>query len=383
MISRQLFVTCLAGILTLGNAPREAAAASVLTVYAGTYTGGESKGVYAFDFDTDSGEAGAVQLVAEVASPSFLALHPGGGQLYAVNEVNEVNGTKGGGITAFQIGPDGGLTKLNEATTRGGGPCHLTVAPDGSTVLGANYGGGSVISYRLQPDGRLGAEASFIQHSGSSVNPGRQKEPHAHGIYLDQAARFAMVPDLGMDQVLVYRFDAGTGRLTPNDPPGVKIAPGSGPRHFAAHPTLPLAWSLNELLSTITTLNYDATQGVLTPSTTVSTLPAGHSGNNSTAEIFVHPNGRYLYASNRGHDSIAGFAIDQKSGELTLLQHQPIDGKTPRSFALDPSGRWLLAAGQNSNTVTVFRIEAGTGRLAQAGAPFAVPRPVCLIFRPR
>ncbi|HAV64370.1 MAG TPA: 6-phosphogluconolactonase, partial [Verrucomicrobiales bacterium] len=247
----------------------------------------------------------------------------------------------------------------------------------------ANYGGGSVISYQLESDGRIGAQASFVQHEGSSVNPNRQKAPHAHGIYLDQAARFAFVPDLGMDKVLVYRFDATTGKLTPNDPAGVAIEPGSGPRHFALHPTKPLAWSLNEMVSTITSLKYDPVRGTLEPTTTVSTLPAGPVAGNSTAEIFVHPNGKFLYASNRGHDSIAVFQIDGEAGALTPVQHEPIAGRTPRSFVLDAGGRWLLAAGQSSDTIAIFRLDPETGRITRTGNPMTAPTPVCLVFAAR
>ncbi|HSH17117.1 MAG TPA: lactonase family protein, partial [Verrucomicrobiae bacterium] len=274
-----------------------------------------------------------------------------------------------------------GLTLLNHAPTAGGAPCHLTLGSQGRAVLVANYSGGSIISYRLEADGRIGSRASFIQHTGSSVNQRRQEAPHAHGIYLDARDRFAYVPDLGIDEVVIYRFDAATGELELNSPAGVKLPPGSGPRHFALHPTKPLAWSLNELLSTVTALEVNPTTGALTAGITVSTLPAGFVGGNSTAEIFVHPTGRFLYASNRGHDSIAVFTIDETSGALSLVQHQPISGKTPRSFALDPTGRWLLAAAQGSDVVNVFRVDPASGRLATKPASVAVPVPVCLVFR--
>jgi len=360
-----------------------ATAADAYTVYVGTYTGAKSKGIYAFDFNGATGQAGAARLVAEIASPSFLALHPNGKVLYAVNEVNEVNGEKGGGLSAFKIEADGQLSLVNQASTVGGGPCHLTVDSKGRAVLVANYGGGSVVSYRLEPDGRLGARASFIQHTGSSVNKQRQEAPHAHGIYLDAKDRFAYVPDLGLDKVLVYNFDAGTGELKANEAAAGVVAPGGGPRHFALHPTRPLAWSLNELLSTVTTMHVTAADGALKAGGTVSTLPTDFKGGNSTAEIFAHPNGKFLYASNRGHDSIAVFAINEADGALAPLQHQPIGGKTPRNFALDPNGRWLLAAAQGSDVITVFRIDAGTGRLTPTDGRIAAPTPVCLIFHRR
>jgi 6-phosphogluconolactonase len=382
MIFRLNFLSCvllafLSLSLGLVGASR---AGEAHTVYVGTYTGAKSEGIYAFTFDPANGTAGNARLVAKTPSPSFLALHPNGRFLYAVNEVGEWHGEKGGGLSAFKIEADGGLTLLNHAPTAGGAPCHLTLDSQGRAVLVANYSGGSVISYRLEADGRIGARASFSQHTGSSVNQ-RQEAPHAHGIYLDSQDRFAYVPDLGIDEVVIYRFDATTGELKPNTPAGVKLPPGSGPRHFALHPTKPLAWSLNELLSTVTTLKLNPATGALTAETTVSTLPEGFTGGNSTAEIFVHPGGRFLYASNRGHDSIAVFTIDEFSGALSLVQNQPIGGKTPRSFALDPAGRWLLAAAQGSDVVNVFRIDSDSGRLATTPATVAVPVPVCLVFR--
>jgi 6-phosphogluconolactonase len=308
--------------------PLQPAAADRYTVYAGTYTGATSKGIYAFAFDAATGKTGEPRLVAETPSPSFLALHPRGTVLYAVNEVNEINGEPGGGLSAFRILPDGGLHLLNQASTAGAGPCHLAVDSQGRVVMAVNYGGGSTVSHQLEADGRLGQRASFIQHSGSSVNQRRQEGPHAHGIYLSANDRFAYVPDLGLDKVLIYRLERETGVLTVNDPPAGIVPPGSGPRHFALHPKLAYAWSLNELLSTVTTFKVNANTGALEPLSTVSTLPAGFEGNNSTAEIFVHPGGRLVYASNRGHDSIAVFRLDESTGALTLIQNQPVGGRT-------------------------------------------------------
>lgn len=386
MISRRHWVRSLtaAFALALPATSTTTFAADQFTVYVGTYTGAKSKGIYAFDFNAGTGQAGEARLVAEIASPSFLALHPNGKLLYAVNEVAEVNGEKGGGLSAFKIEADGNLTLLNQASTVGGGPCHLTVDSKGRAVLVANYGGGSVVSYQLAADGRLGKRASFIQHTGSSVNQRRQEAPHAHGIYLDAKDRFAYVPDLGLDKVLVYNFDGSTGELKANDLAAGVLPPGSGPRHFAQHPAKPLAWSLNEMLSTVTTMRVDEASGGLKAGDTVSTLPAGLVvEGNSTAEIFVHPGGKFLYASNRGHDSIAVFAVNEMDGTLTSLQHQPIGGRTPRNFALDPSGRWLLAAAQGSDVVTVFQIDGASGRLTPTAGLVAAPTPVCLVFHAR
>ncbi len=385
MNSRRLFLrglTTLAAALAMGRAP-QAEAADAYTVYVGTYTGAKSRGIYAFEFDAATGRAGEVKLVAETPNPSFLALHPNGKVLYAVNEVNEVNGEKGGGLSAFKLEADGRLTLLNQVSTVGGGPCHLTVDSEGRAVLVANYGGGSVVSYRLEADGRLGQRASFVQHTGSSVNPRRQEAPHAHGIYLDARDRFAYVPDLGLDKVLVYNFAAGTAELKAHESAAGVLAPGSGPRHFAMHPTKPLAWSLNEMTCDVTTFHIDSASGALRPGTTITTLPRERRDGDSTAEIFVHPNGRFLYASNRGHDSIAVFAVNETSGALTVLQNQPVGGRTPRSFALDPAGRWLLAAAQGSDVIHFFAIEEQTGRLAASSGKTEVPTPVCIVFHKR
>ena len=386
MFSRRNFIRSIVATFALASLASSTAmfAADQYTVYVGTYTGAKSKGIYAFDFNAATGKAGEARLAAEIASPSFLALHPEGKVLYAVNEVNEVNGEKGGGLSAFKIEAGGKLTLLNQASTVGSGPCHLTVDSKGCAVLVANYGGGSVVSYRLEADGRLGKRASFIQHTGSSVDKQRQEAPHAHGIYLDATDRFAYVPDLGLDKVLIYRFDGATGELKANDPAAGVLSPGSGPRHFAQHPTKPLAWSLNEMLSTVTTMHVDKSNGGLKAGGTVSTLPAGLIiEGNSTAEIFAHPNGKFLYASNRGHDSIAAFAINEADGALSPLQHQLIGGKTPRSFGIDPSGRWLLAAAQSSDVINVFALDDKTGRLATSSGKVAVPTPVCVVFQKR
>ncbi len=358
------------------------AAAQPVTVYVGTYTGKESKGIYAFEFDPVTGKSGPARLAAETESPSFLALHPNGDHLYAVNETSEFNGEKGGGLSAFKIGKNHELTALNSRPTKGGGPCHLFVDRQGGGILVANYGGGSVISYQLETDGRLGEQGSFIQHQGSSVNAQRQKGPHAHGVYLDHASRLALVPDLGMDKVLIYEFDDTNAKLKPANPPFATVKPGSGPRHLAIHPNGKLVFVLSEMSSTITTFAFDSKTGTMKERTTVSTLPESFEGNSSTAEIFVHPNGRFVYASNRGDDSIAVFSIDEDTGTLTSIQRQPTGGKTPRNFNIDPSGNWLLAANQESGTISIFKIDPQSGKLTMTGQSINVPTPVCLVFSP-
>ncbi len=376
---------------TLGAAAAAAAISSIctltaaqpLTVYVGTYTGKESKGIYAFELDRRTGDTSPARLVAETANPSFLALHPNGEFLYAVNETSEFNGESGGGLSAFRIGKDHGLSALNSKSTKGNDPCHLSIDQSGKNVLAANYTGGSVISYRLEPDGRLGKLGSFIQHQGSSVNPQRQTGPHAHGIYLAHDQKLALVPDLGLDHVLIYDVDRASGGLKPSEnQPFAAVKPGSGPRHLAIHPNGKLVFVLNEISSTITAFAFNSGPGTMKELSSVPTLPQSFKGNSSTAEIFVHPNGRFLYASNRGHDSIAVFGVDEGTGKLTPIEHQPTGGKTPRNFNIDPSGNWLLAANQQSGTVSVFKIDPMSGKLTGTGKQVQVPAPVCLVFSP-
>jgi 6-phosphogluconolactonase len=353
-------------------------------VYVGTYTGAKSKGIYAFRFDTATGRLTPLGLAAETVNPSFVAIHPNHKFLYAVNEVNEFAAKKNnGGVSAFAIEAGSGkLRLLNEQSTGGGSPCHLTLGPDGLTLFVANYGGGSVSVLPIQPDGRLGEATAFIQHTGSSVNRDRQEGPHAHGVYPDQQGRFVAVADLGLDKVLVYRFDRIKRSLQANDPPFGSVKPGSGPRHFAFHPNGRFAFVNNEMSSTLTAFEWDGAKGTLKEVQTLSTLPDGFAGSNSTAEIEIHPSGRFLYVSNRGHHSIAVFAVNANDGRLRPVQHQSTQGKTPRSFGIDPTGQFLLAANQGSDTLVVFRIDAKTGRLIPTGHSVEVGAPVCLQFVP-
>ncbi len=353
-------------------------------VYVGTYTGGKSKGIYLFHLDMASGKLTAVGLAAETTNPSFLAIHPGRRFLYAVNEIENFDGKKSGAVSAFAIDPETGhLTLLNRQPSGGAGPCHLVVDKQGKNVLVANYGSGSVAVLPIQADGRLGPPTSTIQHSGSSVNPQRQEGPHAHSINLDAANRHALAADLGLDKVFIYRFDADRGTLSPNDPPFAAVAPGAGPRHFAFHPNGRTAYVINEMGMTVTVFSYDAGTGALKTLQTISTLPEGaHGENYSTAEVQVSPNGKFLYGSNRGHDSIAIFQIDPHTGLLTYVGNEPTQGKTPRNFGIDPTGTYLLAANQDSNTIVVFRIDPQTGRLTPTGNTAEVPMPVCVKMMP-
>jgi 6-phosphogluconolactonase len=364
--------------LVLGAEPSPA------RVWFGTYTGASSKGIYVSSLDLVTGALAAPTLAAESPNPSFLALHPNGRFLYAVNEVGTFAGKPGGSVSAFAVDPaTGRLRALNQQGTLGGGPCHLTVDPPGRNVLVANYGGGSVTAIGLAPDGSLGPVGSHIQHVGSSVNRQRQEAPHAHGIYLDAAGRIALVPDLGLDRVFLYRLDAERHALSAAEPqPFASVKPGAGPRHLAFHPNGGFLYVINELNSTITAFAWDAAQGSLRELQTVATLPPDFTGDNTTAEIAVHPGGRSLYASNRGHNSLAVFSLNPATGRLAILQHQSTLGRTPRSFALAPGGAFLLAANQDSHEVVAFRVDAASGRLSPAGSTVPLGAPVCVLFAP-
>ncbi len=354
-----------------------------LWVFVGTYTGGNSKGIYRLELDLASGKLTPRGLAVETTNPSFLAIHPSQRFLYAVGEVSNLGGKKGGAVSAFTLDPKTGeLTALNQQSSVGAGPCHLVVDRQGRHALVANYGGGSAAVLPIQNDGRLGEATGFVQHKGSSVNPKRQGEPHAHSINLDADNRFAFVADLGLDKVLIYRFDKTKGTLTPNEPPAVAVAPGAGPRHFAFHPNGRNAYVINELQSTVTALSYDPDRGVLKTLKTVSTLPQGFSGTSHTAEVVVHPSGRFLYGSNRGHNSIAIFAIDPQTGELSPVGHQASQIKTPRNFAIDPTGAYLIVANQDADSLIVFRIDPKTGELTPTGSVAEVPKPVCVRMIP-
>ncbi|MBI1917297.1 MAG: lactonase family protein [Planctomycetes bacterium] len=367
------------------SGPKAAAAdekADKLRVYVGTYTDGKSKGIYLFELDLDSGALTSKGVAAEVANPSFLAIHPTHRYLYAVGEMNDFKGKKGGAVSAFAIeGDTGKLELLNQQSSRGSGPCHVVVDRAGKNVLVANYGGGSVASLPIGKDGKLGEATSFVQHKGKGTDPGRQEGPHGHSINLDAANHFAFAADLGLDKVLVYRFDAKKGTLTPNDPPSASVAPRSGPRHFAFHPDGRHAYVINEMANTVTAFDYDAESGVLKEIQTISTLPEGFKGKTWTAEVVVHPSGKFLYGSNRGHDSIAIFTIDS-NGKLTEAGHQTKTIKVPRNFAIDPTGRFLLVGNQEADTISVFRVDQKTGGLDLVGKPVEAPKPVCIRMIP-
>ena len=348
-------------------------------VYIGTYTHGDSEGIYVYRLNVSSGALEFESKATGVESPSFLALHPEHRYLYAVNAVREVDGVPSGCVSAFHINPDtGALTFLNRQLSGGPGPCHLSVDLAGRYVLVANYAGGSVAMLPIQSDGSLGEATDFVQHTGSSVNPDRQEGPHAHSINLDAGNRYAFAPDLGIDRIMIYELDLTHGKLKPNSQPWVKIHAGAGPRHFDFHSNGRWAYAINELDSTMTAFNYDSSGGVLTEIESVSTLPDDFDGISHCADVHVSPSGKFVYGSNRGHDSIVIFAIDEHTGRLTLVGHESTRGEIPRNFAIDPTGMLLLAANQESDSVVTFWIDPETGKLSPTGQIAEVPTPVCL-----
>ncbi|MBA4150170.1 MAG: lactonase family protein [Verrucomicrobia bacterium] len=354
-----------------------------MLVYFGTFTRSGSKGIYLSRLDLASGKLSQPELAAEIGNCGFLAIHPNKKFLYSVGDLKIPTDKPAGGVNAFSIDSQNGkLTFLNQQSSGGRGPAHLTVDHKGKSVLVANYGGGSVAALPIQPDGHLAEASSFIQHTGSSVHPSRQKEPHAHVIQVSPDNRFAFVADLGLDKVLIYKLDAAKGLLAPNDPAFASVPPGAGPRHFSFHPNGRFAYVINELDCTVTAFDYNKKRGALNPVQTLSTLPTGQSVESSfsTAEVVVHPSGKFLYGSNRGHDTIAVFTVDQKTGKLDLIQNEPTQGNIPRNFNIDPTGKFLLAANQNSDNVVVFRIDAKSGRLTPTGNQITVPMPVCVKF---
>ena len=352
-------------------------------VYVGTYTGASSKGIHAFRFDSATGTLTPIGLVAETPSPSWLALHPSGRYLYAANETDSFDAEKSGGVSAFRIDrATGALTLLNTQPSRGAHPCHLTVDRQGTHVLVANYSGGSIAVLPIASDGALGSPSQAVQHKGASINSSRQKTPHAHSIDLDATNRFAVAADLGADRLFIYRYDPRGGGLSAGLQPAVAATAGAGPRHFAFHPDGLLGFAINELSSTVTSYAWDARRGSLKTLATISTVPKGFRGGNSTAEIRVHPGGRFVYGSNRGHDSIAVYRVSAATGNLTLVEYEPTRGKTPRNFTIDPTGQWLIAANQDSDTLSVFRISERNGALTPVGPLVKVGAPVSVVFLP-
>ena len=349
--------------------------ADTWNVYVGTYTSGEEGGVFRLQFDDASGDISVAGLAGSAENPSFVARHPDLPVLYAACRGKE--GTDA--AVSFKIDEaTGNLQPFNEQPAGGKGPCHIAVTRDGKMAAVANYGDGTVSVYPLGKDGALGAASAFFQHEGSSVNEGRQKGPHAHSVNFDETGRFLVVSDLGIDKLMIYKREGGT--FVPNDPAFATIAPGGGPRHFAFHPSRPYAYSVNEMGNTVTVFRWDVKTGTLSDIGTVPTLPADFEGENTTADIEVHPTGKFVYASNRGHDSIAVFRVDESTGMLTPQGQTKSGGVRPRNFTQSPNGKYLLAAHQDTNDIFVFAIDPETGALTPTGKKVDVPKPVCLVF---
>jgi len=373
-------------LLSASAAPQKRIPNKPYLVYVGTYTNKTaSKGIYVYNFDPGTGKLTSLGVAAESEDPSFLAVHPSSRYLYAVNEIDHFGGQKSGAASAFSIDQKTGrLALLNQAATRGAGPCHISLDKSGKFALVANYDGGSVATFPVNADGTLGEAADFIEHHGSSVDKERQGAPHAHWIGTSPDNRFALAADLGLDEILIYRFNATKGTLAPNDPAFAKLNPGSGPRHLAFHPNGKFAYVLTEMEDSVTAFAYKASNGSLSPLQTVSalsTLRKDYKGPKEAAEIAVHPSGKFLYASNRaGIDTISAFSIDPAKGTLQLKNEYPTMGKTPRNFAIDPTGKFLLAANQESNNIVTFRIDSTTGVLSPTGDVVEVPAPVCMVF---
>jgi 6-phosphogluconolactonase len=351
-------------------------------VYFGTYTGTNSQGIYLSKFDSDTGRLSALELAAETKNPAFLAVSPGGHFLYASTDITNDQGGVTGAASAFALEKKTGrLTLLNRKNSGGNAaPCHLAVDATGRCLLVANYGSGSIAALPIHADGSLGDAATMIQHAGSSVNPARQAGPHAHFILPSPDNRFALNCDLGLDKIFVYRLDPAAAELVSNDPPFAPVASGSGPRHLTFSSDGKFVYVINEMGGTISVFGYSATNAAMTEVQTISALPRDFSGENTAAEIALHPSGKFLYASNRGHDSIAIFDVDKNTGWLTLVGHQSTLGHAPRHFVVDPTGRWLLAENQMSGSVVVFAIDADDGKLKPTGQTLPIGSPVCAVF---
>lgn len=371
------------------NAPSPTMPAATDTiVYVGTYTGRQSKGIYAYRLDAKSAAAGEATLLplglaVETPSPSFLVVEPKRRLVFAANEIDSFEGKATGAVSAFSVDAATGKLKLiNQQPSMGTGPCHVALDRDGKFLFVANYNSGSFAVLPVAADGHLGAPTTVIQNTGKSANAERQSGPHAHGITFDPANRFVFFVDLGLDQILGYRFDSATGKLTPTEPAFASVKPGSGCRHLVFRPDGKFAYVMNEMVSTVTVFSYEANTGKLTEVQTTSSLPPGSDTKSSGAEIAVYPSGKWLYVSNRGHDSVAQFEIDQQKGTVTFAAAQPSGGKIPRHFAFFPSGKQLAIANQNSNSILLCRVDEKTGRLQPAGTLTETPSPVCVVFLP-
>ena len=371
MKGMHLCAIALLGLTTLSAAPVDS------LVMIGTYSKGKSEGIYAYRFNSGTGKLAPLGLAAKASNPSYLVIHPNRKWVYAVGENDQYRGERSGSISAFALNESTGkLTELNTISSHGAAPCYLSIDKTGKFLLVANYNGGSVGIFPIGTDGKLTDTNHMVQHQGKG-GTARQGQPHAHSINVSANNRYAIAADLGTDEVITYGLDTKAGLLSPVSK--AKLEGGSGPRHFAFHPNDRYAYSINELASTVTGYTYDAAKGELKAVQTISTIPADMQGKSFTAEVVVHPNGRFLYGSNRGHQSIAMFTIDG-NGRLTAQGQVPSGGEWPRNFNIDPSGEFLIAANERSNSLVVFRIDQQTGKLTATGEKAEVGSPVCVKF---
>jgi len=362
-------VLCLATALASDSQP---------LVFVGTYTTHGSKGIYAYRFDAATGKLNSLGLAAETPQPSFVVASRDGKFLYAANEMQDFDAQKSGAVSAFAIEADGKLKLLNQLASRGADPAHITLDHTGN-LIAANYTGGNITVFPIEQNGGLGQATDFVQHKGSSVNRERQEAPHPHEVVMSPDNRFVLVPDLGLDEIVIYPFNSAKGKL--GTAHSVKVAPGSGPRHLAFSKDERFVYLLTEMKSEVVAYSYEKSTGGLKELQTISSLPADFKGENTGAEIEVHPSGQFLYASNRGdNNSVAVFAIDPKSGKLKLEQIESTQGKTPRHFAIDPTGKWLLAENQDSDSIVIFKIDTKSGHLTASGQPVQIGSPTCIEF---
>lgn len=352
-------------------------------VYFGSHRSGPGIGFSLARFDTVTGVLTKPEFLLEAAAPAFFVIDAGGKHLYTSNSIDTYNGKQEGTITSYSIDPKTAtLALLNVKPAGGSDPSFISLDKTGKFALDANYRGGNICVYAIQPDGSFGERTAFVQHTGKSIDPQRQTRPYAHAIITDPSNRFALVPDLGVDKVFIYRFDQVTGSLIPNDPPHIDLKPGSGPRHVRFHPNGKWVYVLTEMGNTINVFNWDGAKGSLQLTQSALTVPETFTGTSTSAEIEVHPTGSFVYTSNRGHDSLAVYRVDPENGSLLLLQLISSGGKTPRNFALDPTGKWIICTNHGSDNAVVFAIDGQTGRLTQKGDPISVPYPFCQRFLP-
>lgn len=365
------------GVLVATITMASMAKADEMFVYFGSQATSPGVGFSLARFDTDTGVLTKPQLIMPADAPSYFVIHPDGKRMYSTNFSGE------GGISAYRLDPKtGAMTLINRVPGNGASTTYVGLDRTGNWALAANFQTGHIASFAIKPDGSIGERVSYILNPGSSINPARQARTYPHSIWPDPTNRFALAPDLGLDKLHVYRFDEKAGTLTPNDPPFAAVKPGSGPRHMRFHPNGKWVYLLTEMGSTVVGYNWDGTKGVLTEFQTHSLLPQGFTTESTAAEIEVHPNGKFVYCSNRGHDSIAVFAIDPATGRLTLVEHAPTQGKNPRNFTFDPTSKWMLVTNQVGNNAVIFRVDPASGKLTQVGQPVEIPAPCCERFLP-